>query len=249
MNGSRQDVPFNSWEFADISSATGTAPNSGLDVGSWQYERRNLSYFGRVNYDYKDKYLASFSGRRDGSYAFGAANKFANFYAGSFGWVVSNEAFFHSKFINHLKIRGSYGATGNENVTPQYERISTQIYSYNLGQNAGYTFGNDATSIGATIASFKNEALAWEKQVQSNIGFDIRFGKNKFSFSGDYFQKNISGLLFTPSLSLYLGTAAAPTAHHFNKTTGAFSFSFLNNFCLLGYTIVSGDTITGNIFL
>ena len=219
MNGSRQDVPFNSWEFADISSATGTAPNSGLDVGSWQYERRNLSYFGRVNYDYKDKYLASFSGRRDGSYAFGAANKFANFYAGSFGWVVSNEAFFHSKFINHLKIRGSYGATGNENVTPQYERISTQIYSYNLGQNAGYTFGNDATSIGATIASFKNEALAWEKQVQSNIGFDIRFGKNKFSFSGDYFQKNISGLLFTPSLSLYLGTAAAPTANIGTTTT------------------------------
>lgn len=213
ISGSRQDVPFNSWTFADISSATGTAPSSGLDVGSWQFERRNLSYFGRINYEYKDRYLASFSARRDGSYAFGANNKFANFFAGSAGWVVSNENFFHSNFINYLKIRGSYGVTGNENVSPQFQRISTSVYSYGLGQNAGYTFGNDPTSIGAVIASFKNDDLGWEKQEQWNAGFDIRFYRNKFSFSADYFQKNISGLLFTPSLSLYLGSAAAPTAN------------------------------------
>lgn len=213
VNGSRQDVPFNSWEFADISSATGIAQNSGLDVGSWQYERRNLSYFGRVNYDYQDKYLASFTGRRDGSYAFGANNKFANFYAASLGWVVSNEAFFKPGFVNFLKIRGSYGATGNENVSPQYERISTNIYMYNLGQNAGYTFGNESTSIGATIASYRNDALGWEKQVQANAGFEMRFGNNNFTLTADYFRKDISGLLFTPSLSLYLGTAALPTAN------------------------------------
>jgi TonB-linked SusC/RagA family outer membrane protein len=225
INGSRQDVPFNSWEFADISSATGTAPSSGLDVGSWQYERRNLSYFSRLNYDYKDKYLASFSARRDGSYAFGANNKFANFFAGSLGWVVTNESFFQPQAINYLKIRGSYGVTGNENVSPQYQRISTAIYSYNLGQNAGYTFGNEPTSIGATIASFKNENLAWEKQKQFNAGFDIRFLKNKFSFTADYFQKNISGLLFTPSLSLYLGTAAAPTANIGTTKTSGFEMN------------------------
>jgi TonB-linked SusC/RagA family outer membrane protein len=225
INGSRQDVPFNSWDFADISSATGTAPSSGLDVGSWQYERRNLSYFSRLNYDYKDKYLASFSARRDGSYAFGANNKFANFFAGSLGWVVTNETFFQPDAINYLKIRGSYGVTGNENVSPQYQRISTSIYAYNLGQNAGYTFGNDPTSIGATIASFKNDNLAWEKQKQFNAGFDLRFFKNKFSFTTDYFQKNISGLLFTPSLSLYLGTAAAPTANIGTTKTSGFEMN------------------------
>jgi len=225
INGSRQDVPFNSWDFADISSATGTAPASGLDVGSFQYERRNLSYFSRLNYDYKEKYLASFSARRDGSYAFGANNKFANFFAGSLGWVVTNESFFKPDAINYLKIRGSYGVTGNENVSPQYQRISTSIYSYNLGQNAGYTFGNEPTSIGATIASFKNDNLAWEKQKQFNAGFDIRFFKNKFSFTADYFQKNISGLLFTPSLSLYLGTAAAPTANIGTTKTSGFEMN------------------------
>jgi TonB-linked SusC/RagA family outer membrane protein len=213
VSGSRQDVPFNSWEYADISSATGTAANSGLDLGSYQYERRNLSFFSRLDYDYKDKYLLSFSARRDGSFAFGINNKFANFYAGSLGWVVSDEDFFKSEFINYFKIRGSYGITGNENVNPQFQRISNQIYSYGLGQNAGYTFGNDPTSIGATIASFRNDDLGWEKQEQLNAGFDITFMKNKFSLSADYFEKKISGLLFTPSLSLYLGTAAAPTAN------------------------------------
>lgn len=213
INGSRQDVPFNSWEFADISSATGTAPASGLDVGSFQYERRNLSYFGRLNYDYDNRYLASFTFRRDGSYAFGPDNKFANFYAGSLGWILSNEAFFNSNLISNLKIRGSYGATGNENVSPQFQRISNSIYSYGLGQNAGYTFGNNPTSIGATISSFRNDALGWEKQVQQNYGFDIAIWKNKLSLSADYYQKNISGLLFTPTLSLYLGTAALPTAN------------------------------------
>ncbi len=213
VSGTRQDVPFNSWEYADISSATGTAANSGLDLGSYQYERRNLSFFSRLDYDYKDKYLLSFSARRDGSFAFGINNKFANFYAGSLGWVVSDEDFFKSDFINYFKIRGSYGITGNENVNPQFQRISNQIYSYGLGQNAGYTFGNDPTSIGATIASFRNDDLGWEKQEQLNAGFDITFMKNKFSLSADYFEKKISGLLFTPSLSLYLGTAAAPTAN------------------------------------
>ena len=233
ISGSRQDVPFNSWQFADISSATGTAPASGLDVGSFQYERRNLSYFSRINYDFKEKYLASFSARRDGSYAFGTNNKFANFFAGSLGWVVSNESFFKVDAINYFKIRGSYGVTGNENVSPQYQRISTSIYSYNLGQNAGYTFGNDPTSIGATIASFKNEDLAWEKQKQLNAGFDLRFFKNKFSFTADYFEKNISGLLFTPSLSLYLGTAAAPIANIGTTKTSGYEMN-------LGYTDIIG---------
>lgn len=233
VSGSRQDVPFNSWDFADISSATGTAPNSGLDVGSYQYERRNLSYFTRIDYDYKDTYLASFSARRDGSFAFGTNNKFGNFFAGSLGWVVSNEDFFKLDFIDYLKLRGSYGITGNENVNPQFQRISTLPYYYGLGQNAGYTFGNDPTSIGATIASFKNEDLGWEKQKQLNAGFDLTFSNNKFSLTADYFEKQISGLLFTPSLSLYLGTAAAPTANIGSTKTSGFDLN-------LGYTNTLG---------
>lgn len=213
---SKQDVPFNSWEFADFTAATGTITpdnTNALNGYYYQYFRRNLSYFGRLNYDYNNKYLASFSARRDGSYAFGVDNKFANFYAGSLGWVVSQEDFFHSDFIDYLKIRGSYGTTGNENVDPQSVQIITGGPSYGSTANSnGYTFGN-VFYPGSTVGSASNNALAWEKQTQANAGFDITFAKKRFNLSADYFQKKVDGLLFTPSASLYLGTVPIPTAN------------------------------------
>ena len=212
----RQDVPFNSWEFADFTAATGnnTASNTNALTGYYyQYFRRNLSYFSRVNYDYENTYLASFTLRRDGSYAFGANNKYANFLSGSLGWVVSNENFFKSKTIDYLKIRGSYGSIGNENVNPQFVGIITGGPSYGpTGNSNGYSFG-DVFYPGSTVGSAANDALRWERQLQSNIGFDITLFKNKFSLSVDYFEKKVDGLLFTPSASLYLGTVPIPTAN------------------------------------
>lgn len=216
MNVSRQDVPFNSWEFADYTSATGTnsADNPNAQTGgSSQYFRRNLSYFGRVNYDYKDRYLASFSARRDGSYAFGVNNKFGNFYAGSLGWLVTGEEFFKPGFIDYLKIRGSYGMTGNENTTPQFVKIVTGGPDYGSTANSnGYNFEN-VFYPGSTVGSSRNDNLAWEKQKQLNVGFDLNIFKNKVSISADYYEKSVDGLLFTPSVSLYLGTAQVPTAN------------------------------------
>lgn len=215
-SASRQDVPFNSWTFADITSATGTnsATNvSAYTAGNYQYFRKNASYFGRVNYDYNSRYLASASYRRDGSFAFGPENKFADFVSGSLGWVVSNEAFFHSDAIPYLKLRGSYGTVGNENVNPQFVSIVTGGPSYGPTANSnGYTFGNEFVP-GSTVGSYRNDALAWEKQKQLNVGFDARFLSNKISLSADYYEKRVSGLLFTPSVSLYLGTASIPTAN------------------------------------
>ena len=212
----RQDVPFNSWEFADFTAATGnnTATNTNALSGYYyQYFRRNLSYFTRINYDYQEKYLASFTARRDGSYAFGKNNKYANFFSGSLGWVVSKEAFFKSDFIDHFKIRGSYGSIGNENVDPQFVGIVTGGPSYGPTANSnGYTFG-DIFYPGSTVGSAAHDALRWEKQLQANVGFDITFSKRRFSLSADYFQKEVDGLLFTPSASLYLGTVPIPTAN------------------------------------
>ncbi|HEY1114534.1 MAG TPA: SusC/RagA family TonB-linked outer membrane protein, partial [Chitinophagaceae bacterium] len=206
----------NSWEFADFTAATGsnTAANPNARDGSYyQYFRKNISYFSRVNYDFNNKYLASLSFRRDGSYAFGPENKFANFLSGSLGWVVSNEDFFRSNVINHLKIRGSYGSIGNENVDPQIVSIATGGPSYGNPPNSnGYTFG-DVFVPGSTVASAANKALAWEKQLQANAGFDMTFLKGRFSLSADYFRKEVDGLLFTPSASLYLGTVPIPSAN------------------------------------
>ena len=220
----RQDVPFNSWEFADFTAATGNnnASNSNALSGYYyQYFRRNLSYFYRVNYDYENKYLASFTLRRDGSYAFGTNNKYANFLSGSLGWVVTNEDFFKSKTIDYLKIRGSYGSIGNENVNPQFVGIVTGGPSYGPTANSnGYSFG-DVFYPGSTVGSAANDALRWERQLQANFGFDMNLFKNKVSLSVDYFEKKVDGLLFTPSASLYLGTVPIPTANiGSTKTSG-----------------------------
>ena len=214
---SRQDVSFNSWEFADFTNGA-TGVNSSTNTNAingyyYQYFRRNLSFFGRVNYDYQEKYLGSFTARRDGSYAFGIDNKYANFISGSLGWVVTKENFFHSNFVDYLKIRGSYGSIGNENVDPQFVRISTGGPSYGNPPNSnGYTF-NNVFYAGSTVGSAANDALRWEKQLQLNAGFDINFFKRKFSLSADYFSKEVDGLLFTPSASLYLGTVPIPVAN------------------------------------
>jgi TonB-linked SusC/RagA family outer membrane protein len=220
----RQDVPFNSWEFADFTAATGANNANNTDALNgyyYQYFRRNLSYFSRLNYDYEDKYLASFSARRDGSIAFGRDNQFGNFFSSSLGWVVSKENFFKSKNINFLKIRGSYGSTGNENVNPQYVGIITGGPSYGPTANSnGYSFG-EIFYAGSTVGSAANNALRWEKQIQTNIGFDMNFFDNHFSLTADYFEKTVDGLLFTPSASLYLGTVPIPQANiGTTKSTG-----------------------------
>jgi TonB-linked SusC/RagA family outer membrane protein len=228
----RQDVPFNSWEFADFTAATGNnvATNTNALAGYYyQYFRRNLSYFSRLNYDYQDKYLASFSARRDGSYAFGVDNKFGNFFSGSLGWVVSKEKFFKADWVDQLKIRGSYGSIGNENVNPQFVSIVTGGPSYGPTANSnGYTF-NDVFYPGSTVGSAANTTLRWEKQIQSNIGFDLVVFNNKFSINADYFQKTVDGLLFTPSASLYLGTVPSPIANIGATKTSGFDFTLNYN--------------------
>jgi TonB-linked SusC/RagA family outer membrane protein len=212
----RQDVPFNSWEFADFTAATGNNISTNTNALSgyyYQYFRRNLSYFGRVNYDYDNRYLLSATLRRDGSYAFGIQNKYANFLSGSAGWVVSNESFFRSKNINYLKLRASYGVTGNENVDPQFVSIVTGGPSYGPTANSnGYNF-NNIFYAGSTVGSAANDALRWEKQTQLNAGFDISLFDKRVSLSADYFQKEVDGLLFTPSASYYLGTVPIPTSN------------------------------------
>lgn len=222
---SRQDVPYNSWEFADFNAATGTntAANTEAVKGYYfEYFKRNLSYFGRINYDYRDKYLASFTARRDGSTTFGKDNKFGWFPSASLGWVISKEDFFNSSYINYLKLRGSYGALGSDNTSPQNRTILTDYLAslYGSGNSIGYTFGNVFSS-GSTLGSLGNDKLGWEKQLQSNVGVDMNFLKNKFSLSADYYQKKVSGLLFVPALPLYLGTIPAPSANiGSTKTSG-----------------------------
>ena len=217
LNGSNVDVPNNSWTYADLSSATGGVEDQ--TTGSWQGVSRSVSLMGRVEYDYKEKYLASLTVRRDGSTSFGKNNKFAIFPSASFGWVASNEDFFNSSVINFLKIRASYGSVGNDNASPQFGTIS------NFPK---YTFGDVITS-GSTLLGIPNDDVSWENQIQTNAGIDLVLFDSKLRFTADYFIKTVDDLLFSPTLSLYLGIPAYPVANIGKTETKGFEISLSYN--------------------
>ena len=202
ISATNEDVPFNSWDYADVSAATGNATQQ--TSGSWQYVSRNLSYFARVLYDYDEKYYASFTGRMDGSTSFGKNNKFGFFPSASVGWVVSKEDFFDNiKVLDYLKFRASYGTLGNDNISPQFSLISTF---------PSYVFNGNITP-GSSLGSIPNDDVSWENQVQMNVGVDTRVLNDKVSISLDYFKKTVDDLLFSPNLSLYLGVPSFPTTN------------------------------------
>ncbi|AMR33574.1 SusC/RagA family TonB-linked outer membrane protein [Mucilaginibacter sp. PAMC 26640] len=244
---SRQDVPFNSWEFADFTAATGvnSATNTNALTGYYyQYFSRNQSYFARANYDYKERYLASFTARRDGSTAFGVNNKYANFFSGSLGWVVTKESFFNVPFIDFLKVRGSYGTVGNDNTPSQFVRIVTGGPDYGAGANSnGYNFDN-VFYPGSTVGSAENRNLGWESQKQANIGFDMTFGHGKFNITADYYEKRVNGLLFQPKGSEILGTVPIPDANIGSTKNNGVDISLGYNDKFGGFKLATNLNIT-----
>lgn len=241
----RQDVPFNSWTFADYSAATGTntATNPSASGGYYyEYFSRNLSYFARLNYDYKERYLASFTARRDGSTAFGNDRKFANFYSGSLGWVASKESFFNVPAIDFLKIRGSYGTVGSDVTPTQAASIITGGPDYGPTANSnGYNF-NNVFYPGSTLGSTVNPLLGWETQKQANFGFDITMLNGKLNITADYYEKRVSGLIFQPGRALVTGTIPLPDGN-----IGSTKNSGLD--VTIGYNEKIGDSFKlGNTF-
>ncbi len=149
-----------------------------------------ISYFGRLQYGYKDKYLLLASLRRDGSSRFGANEQFALFPAISLGWVATEENFMKAMtVISHLKIRASYGESGNDNLGNDYAAIAT------IG-NANYVFGStQAIGIGQAPNVLANPDLKWEKSKTYDFGLDFGFLRNRITGSFDYYNKLNSELL------------------------------------------------------
>jgi TonB-linked SusC/RagA family outer membrane protein len=142
-----------------------------------------LSYFGRINYKFNDKYLLSVSGRADASSRFGENNRFGFFPAASLGWIISEEAFLKdNNVVSFLKTRLSYGITGNAEIG-NYDHLGTW-------EGAGY-----AGNAGLTPKRIPNPDLTWEKASQLDLGLDFGFFKNRISGEVDYFIKKSSDLL------------------------------------------------------
>ncbi|KAA2245741.1 TonB-dependent receptor [Chitinophaga agrisoli] len=146
-----------------------------------------LSEIARLNYNYKDKYLLSGAIRRDGSSRFGALRKYGNFPSVSAGWIISNERFMENiKPVNFLKIRASYGITGNNDLG-NYQAVSQ------VGQS-NYVLGNTLVP-GLAPSSVGNQELAWERNKQWDIGVDLSVLNNRLTFTYDYYHKLSDGLI------------------------------------------------------
>ncbi|MBD8487369.1 TonB-dependent receptor [Echinicola sp. CAU 1574] len=146
-----------------------------------------VSQLGRLNYDLKGKYFMSLAVRRDGSSRFGDESKYGLFPSVSAGWILSDEPFIHNiDAINFLKVRGSYGITGND-------RIGNYTHVSNLGE---YNYVFDDTLVpGITIGSLGNSKLEWERNKQLDLGLDINLLDNRLQFSYDYYHKISDGLI------------------------------------------------------
>ena len=148
-----------------------------------------ISYFGRLQYGYKDKYFLTASLRRDGSSRFGANTQFGTFPSASLKWIVTDEGFMRSlSFISDLRVRASYGVNGNNNLPNDYPWAAT-IGSF------GYPLGTPAAAIGQAPNVLANPDLKWEKSQTYDIGFDFGILKNRVTGSFDYYNKLNTDLL------------------------------------------------------
>jgi len=166
-----------------------------------------LSFFGKVSYDFNEKYLASATIRRDGSSRFGAGNRYGNFYAGSLGWRIDKESFLmNNTWIDKLMLRAGYGVIGNQEI-PNY------AFSDAYGVNYNYPFGG-AKSVGYAVSQLGNANIKWESSNQLNTGVDLVVLNGKLSVSLDYFNKITSDLLNNQPIATSAGLASPPIVNN-----------------------------------
>jgi len=176
----------------------GTKNNNGNDA---EYGLR--SFFGRINYDYDGKYLFEANARYDGSSKFTGTKQYSVFPSFSAGWRISQEDFWSSlaNTVNDLKVRGSWGITGNQSVG---------LYSYYSALTAsGYTFGGTAVQ-GYRQSTLANTDLGWESTTQLDIGLDAAFLNRQLNLTVDYYKKITNDILLNLDIPATVGLIASP---------------------------------------
>jgi TonB-linked SusC/RagA family outer membrane protein len=186
------------------------ASTTGLEGTGGQNHWGLYSYLERFNYSFKDKYLVEVLGRRDGSSQFASGFKYSNFGNVSAGWVLTNEEFvkkLNLSSLSFLKLRGSYGETGNKVGIGLYDYVSqvikgTMIFgSTPANQTTSHLLNDGLTSVTRT----------WERVKMSNIGVDMNFLKDRLSASFDYYKKRNDGMLINVTYPTVLGGSAPKT--------------------------------------
>ncbi|WP_338875641.1 TonB-dependent receptor [Spirosoma sp. SC4-14] len=178
--------------------------NAGTIIGGTSYRDQwaLASYFARVNYNYKDRYLFNASVRRDGSSRFGTISRFGTFPSASVGWRIIEESFMKSvPVISDMKLRASYGLSGNNAFTSNYPAIGV------LGKD-NYVLGN-ALANGLATSSIANDRLGWEKSRQTDIGLDLGLFQNRVFLTVDYYKRITTDLLLSVQVPTLTGFTSA----------------------------------------
>ena len=207
-NGSLRDG-FDTWTYAYLSNGTATNQEGGLSVsGSPWDEERMVSYFGRVGWNWQEKYMATATLRCDGSARFAKGHRFGWFPSISAGWVVTNEKFMEpvTKVMDYFKIRASWGQVGNQNIG-NYMYLAPMAFN-NYYYNFGTTLGSDADQWGAVPTRIGNEDITWETSEQFDLGFDARFLNQRLNVNFDFYVKTTKDWLVQPPVLGTVGTGA-----------------------------------------
>lgn len=204
LSAYREGYAFEDSDYMQIGSGTGTRSNGG---GKTQWSV--FSLFGKADYNYADRYLASFTIRRDENSRFAKGFRAGIFPAFSLAWRPTQEDFFpKNKVLTDLKIRYSWGQNGNANIPSLYPSYST--YIFNTGNGAYDINGtNSSTTSGITLSSTGNPELKWETTYQNNIGIDLQFLGGAINLSADYYIKKTKDMLTIPPALDVAGENAA----------------------------------------
>ena len=178
--------------------------------GSASTDYSRLSYFGRLGYNYKEKYMLNATLRADGSSRFASGHRWGYFPSASAGWTISNESFMASTtdWLDQLKLRASWGQVGNQDIGDfKYAAlISTSTAVSSSNPAAFYDFGNSGVNTaGAYQVGMPKKDLKWEASEQTNIGVDARFLKNRLSATGDFYIKTSKNWLVQSPLQATSG--------------------------------------------
>jgi TonB-linked SusC/RagA family outer membrane protein len=215
LGGSDYDLLENDPAKATINSAISDRDNERIYGGTDGYTFTSLaSYFGRLDYNFNERYMIQATIRRDGSSRFGPDYKWAIFPAVSVGWNVLNEPYMETlrpEWFDSFKVRFSWGKNGNENIGNfRYTSLMDGGQNYYFG--GGYTVSDESKSgtmqYGTSPAAIPNPNVKWEESEQIDLGFDARFLNNALNFGFDYFKKETNGMLMDQPTPSYVGQNA-----------------------------------------
>ncbi len=202
IEGTNRNSIFDDFEHAYFDN-TPTIASSETTLGSHPWGKGGLlSYFGRITYDYSEKYLFTAVIRADGSSNFAKRHRWGYFPSVSAGWVISDESFMENtgNWLEFLKLRASWGQNGNQNITP-FQYLSTISF-----EGVNYFFGTNKNipTSGAYPDILPNEYVSWETSEQMDIGFDALFLNNRLNTSFDWYNKTTKDwLVDAPALASY----------------------------------------------